>query len=134
MEWTHKWQMKFNVNKCAVLHFGFNNLHYQYFMDGNQLESKEEEKDLGIYINTSMNFSKHCAISVKKANQVIGLIKRNFQNFDSKIIINLYKSLVRPHLDYAVSVWKPYLRKDINLIERTQRRMTKFISEMKGKT
>ena len=134
MEWTRKWQMKFNVNKCAVLHFGFNNPNYQYFMDGKQLQSKEEEKDLGIIVTTSMNFSKHCASSVKKANQVIGLIKRNFHNFDRKIMINLYKSLVRPHLDYAVSVWKPYLRKDINLIEGVQRRMTKLISGMKDKT
>ncbi|KAJ8018258.1 LINE-1 reverse transcriptase-like [Holothuria leucospilota] len=37
MEWTEKWQMKFNVNKCAVLHFGFNNPNNHYFMDGKKL-------------------------------------------------------------------------------------------------
>ena len=108
IEWTTKWQMNFNVNKCSILHFGYNNPRHQYLMGGKQLESKEEEKDLGIYVSTTMKFSKHCAVSVKKANRVIGLIKRNFHNFDRKIMINLYKSLVRLHIDYGIQVWKPY--------------------------
>ena len=134
MRWTKMWQMKFNVDKCSVLHFGYNNPRYKYVMDGRYLQSKEEEKDLGVYVNTTMKFSKQCVESVKKANRVIGIIRRNFTNFDKNVLLNLYKSLVRPHLDYAVQVWKPYLKKDINLMESVQRRMTRLIPGMKEKT
>ena len=134
MVWTQKWQMKFNVEKCSVLHFGYNNPMYTYNMDGRNLQSKTEEKDLGVYINTSMKFNKQCAESVKKANRVIGIIKRNFMNFDRSVIIKLYKSLVRPHLDYAIPVWRPYLKKDITLLENVQRRMTKLIPNLRHKT
>ena len=126
--------MNFNVTKCSVLHFGYNNPKYEYVMDGRNLNCKEEEKDLGVYVNTSMKFSKQCAESVKKANKVIGMIKRNFVNFEREVMLNLYKSLIRPHLDYAIQVWKPYLRKDIILMENVQRRMTKLITGMKHKT
>ena len=132
--WTSKWQMKFNVSKCSVLHFGHNNPRHKYTMDGSYLQSKEEEKDLGVTVSTTMKFSKQCAESVKKANRVIGIIRRNFSNFDRNVILKLYKSLVRPHLDYAVPVWKPYLRKDINLLEGVQRRMTRLIPGMRDKT
>lgn len=116
--------MKFNVDKCSVLHFGYNNPRYGYVMESRCLQSKEEEKDLGVYVNTTMKFSKQCAELVKKANRVIGIIRRNFINFDKKVLLQLYKSLVRPHLDYAVPIWKPHLKKDISLMESVQRRMT----------
>ena len=93
-----------------------------------------QEKDLGVYINTSMKFNKQCAESVKKANRVIGIIKRNFMNFDRSVILKLYKSLVRPHLDYAIPVWRPYLKKDITLLENVQRRMTKLVPKLRNKT
>lgn len=134
IEWTQKWHMKFNVDKCSVLHFGYNNPRYGYAMESRCLQSKEEEKDLGVYVNTTMKFSKQCAESVKKANRVIGIIRRNFINFDKKVLLQLYKSLVRPHLDYAVPIWKPHLKKDISLMESVQRRMTRLIPGMRGKT
>ena len=97
------------------------------------MKSTDEEKDLGVYVNCSMKFSRQCAEATKKANEV-GIIKRNFTNFDRKVILNLYKSLVRPHLDYCLPVWKPYLKKDIGLLEGVQRRMTKLISGMRDKS
>ena len=60
------------------------------------------------------------------------MISRNFQNKSKEIIIPLYKSLVRPHLEYCVQAWRPHLSKDINLIERVQHRATKMIPELKG--
>ncbi|XP_071854518.1 uncharacterized protein [Apostichopus japonicus] len=134
MIWTKKWQMKFNVDKCSVMHFGHANPKFKYKMGDQELQETEEEKDLGVYVNSSMKFSRQCAESVKKANRMIGIIKRNFTNFDRKVVLNLYKALVRPHLDYYVPVWKPYLRKDIQLLEGVQRRMTKIIHGMRNKT
>ncbi len=132
--WARKWQMKFNVGKCSVMHFGYNNPKHRYRMDGKELKESNEGKDLGVHVNTSMKFNRQCAESAKKANEVMGMVKRNFINFDREIVINLYKSLIRPHLDYCVQVWKPYLKKEIALLEGVQRRMTRLIPGMKHKS
>ena len=126
--------MSFNTGKTFVMHFGYGNPKYTYYMNGGEIGIKEEEKDLGIYVNASMKFGKQCAEAAKKANKVVGIIKRNFTNFDKEIMINLYKALVRPHLDYCIPVWKPYLKKDIKLLEDVQRRMTKLVPNLKHKS
>ena len=62
-----------------------------------------------------------------KANSIVGLIRRSFSYLNPKLFQILYKSFVRPHLEYAGSVWSPKLRKLINLIERVQRRATRLV-------
>ena len=92
----------------------------------------EEEKDLGVYFSTNLNFDKHINESVRKANMTLGLIKRNFSYIDKDVFNKLYKSLVRPHLEYAQEVWQPYLKRQSKLIEGVQRRATKLIPELKN--
>ena len=53
---------------------------------------------------------------------------------DREIILQLYKSLVRPHLEYCVQAWRPHMQKDIDLIDSVQRRATKRIPNLKNKT
>ena len=46
---------------------------------------------------------------------------------DKNTFINLYKSLVRPHLEYVNSVWPSYKKGDVEAIEKVQRRATKLV-------
>ena len=62
------------------------------------------------------------------------MIKRSFLCKDREIVLQLYKSLVRPHLEYCVQTWRPHLQKDIDLIEGVQRRATKMIPNLKNKS
>ena len=60
------------------------------------------------------------------------MIKRNITCKNKSIIIKLYKSLVRPKLEYCVQCWSPFLKKDIDKLEKVQKRATKMIEECKG--
>ena len=55
------------------------------------------------------------------------MIRRNITYKDKSLIVPLYKAIVRPHLEYCIRAWSPYLRKDIDMLEQIQRRATKLI-------
>jgi len=96
-------------------------------METTQLQEVCEEKDLGIIVSDDLKWDKQCTAAVKQANRILGMIKRNFADRSKETILALYKSLVRPYLEYCIPVWNPYLVKDVKLIEGVQRRATKMI-------
>ena len=127
VSWSKEWQMLFNIDKCKVMHLGYNNPKVNYVMESTQLQEVSEEKDLGIIVSDDLKWEKQCIAAVKQANKILGMIKRNFVDRSKETILALYKSLVRPHLEYCISVWNPYLAKDVKLIEGVQRRATKMV-------
>lgn len=131
--WTQKWQMECNADKSKVMHLGKKNKQAKYELQGKEMQVVVTEKDLGVMCKNDFKVDDQCAEASKKANRILGMIKRTITSRNKKIIIQLYKSLVRPHLDYCGVVWRPYLQKDIKKIEKIQRRTTKLIKECKGK-
>ena len=99
-------------------------------MGAQKIAHSTEEKDLGVVINQSLSPSHHIATCVSRANRIVGLIKRTYENKSKRNIIALHKSLVRPHLEYCVQAWRPHNQKDIDNLEGVQRRMTKMINGM----
>jgi len=99
--------MLFNLEKCKVMHLDFNNPQVDYNMDGVHLQAVPEEKDLEVIANKDVKWEKQCSAVVLKANRILGMIKmikRNFVNRTPAVILALYKSLVRPHLEYCFPV------------------------------
>jgi len=82
---------------------------------------------LGVTMSNDLKWEKQCSEVVKKANKILGMIKRNFVDRSKDIILSLYKSLIKPHLEYCCQVWCPHYKKDIKLIEGVQRRVTKLV-------
>ena len=78
-----------------------------------------------------MTVSEQCGLAAAKGNQILGLIKTNITYMDKTLIIPLYKAIVRPHLEYCIQAWRPYHKKDIDNLERVQRRATKLIPQLK---
>ncbi len=76
-------------------------------------------------IDDNPEFEQHISEKVKKANQMFGLLQRTFEHLDETTFLPLYKSLVRTHLDFASSVWRPTKMKHIEMLESVQRRATK---------
>jgi Reverse transcriptase (RNA-dependent DNA polymerase) len=132
-DWAQKWQLRFNVEKCKVMHLGIRNLGATYEMtradNGKRialLETKEE-KDLGVWVDNTGKPSNHVVHAANKANQLLGLIRRGFAYMDGALMKQLYTAIVRPHLEYANVVWHPYLKRDIELLERVQHRATRLV-------
>jgi len=130
-DWSKNWQMSFNIDKCKVMHLGRTNKVYDYYLDGQPLSEVKEEKDLGIVISKDLKVSRQCSTAYSKANRVLGIINRTFVNKHSDIMLKLYKSTVRPHLEYCTAAWSPHYKKDKELLEKIQRRFTRMIPEIK---
>jgi transcriptional regulator of acetoin/glycerol metabolism len=119
--------MEVNKEKCHVMHFGNSNNEWTYTLEGEALSVVEEEKDLGIIIHKSGKPHAQCLRAAKKSNQVLGQLCRNVISKDKRTFTTLYKTYVRPHLEYAVQAWNPWNASDIDLLERVQRRATRQI-------
>ena len=90
-----------------------------------------EEKDLGVIVSSDLKVSRQCSEAVRKASYVLRLIKRHFSKLDKTTFLILCKCYVRPHLEYCIQAWSPFLRKDILCIEQVQRRATKLVEGFK---
>ena len=89
----------------------------KYKLNNLEISNSEYEKDLGVIISRDLKPRKQCIEVKNRANRVLGFISRSVSNRSADVILKLYLSLVRPHLDYAVQFWSPYYRMDINSLE-----------------
>ena len=102
-----------------------------YKLGDTVLGATVKEKYLGITISDDMKVSEQCGIAASQSNQILGLIKRNITYKEKKLIIPLYKEIVMPPVEFWVRAWRPYRKKDIDMLERIQRRATKIILELR---
>ena len=125
--WSNDWQLKFNTDKCEGMRISKKNDYSspQYHLCGNQLKAVSEVKDLGIYITSNLSWSMQATKCANKANSALGFIKRTVGPKNPQLFSKLYKSLVRPILEYCSPVWCPHLKKDLNTLEKVQRRVSK---------
>ena len=86
MNWSDTWLLKFNKSKCKHIHLG-PETGTSYSMLDDNIELSNEEKDLGITIDSKLNFQQHINIQVKKSNQELGIINRTFNYMDKEMFL-----------------------------------------------
>ena len=124
--------MNFNPDRCEVMHITHRKDKTKpIYSLGGQFRSVDNTNDLGVTISSDLSWGKHVFAMVNKANMVLGIIKRSIGTNNRDMFSQLFKSLVRPILEYAAPVWSPYLIKDIVALEKVQRRASRLAIRQK---
>ena len=104
-----------------------------YYLKFHTLDVVNEEVDLGVTVDNQLKFSQHTDTKIAKSNKLLGMIRHTFKFLDAETLLLLYKSLIRPHVEYATPVWSPHLKGDRDKIEKLQRRTTKLVPNLRDK-
>lgn len=131
-QWSKTWQLTFNKSKCNILtvQTKAKHHHHSYTFDLTPLAHIAEEKDLGITIDSALRFKTLIENISSKANKIMGMIRCNFTTFSPTLLSILFKSLVRPILEYGTALWSPHLGCLQSELEKVQHRATKLIPEI----
>uniref|UniRef100_A0A8C5R698 Reverse transcriptase domain-containing protein n=1 Tax=Leptobrachium leishanense TaxID=445787 RepID=A0A8C5R698_9ANUR len=154
-KWSELWQLSFNVDKCKIMHLGRKNPRAEYRIFDTVLTSTSEGWDLGDIIAEDLRVSSQCNRAagnagrmlgnagrmlgnagrmLGNASRMLGCVGRGISSRKREVLMPLYRALVRPHLEYCVQYWRPYLQKDIDILERVQIRATKMVYGLKEKS
>ncbi|XP_068229720.1 uncharacterized protein [Palaemon carinicauda] len=122
--------MPFNCGKCKLMHIGQSNPQSAYLLLGNEILSVDQEGVFSIIISKDLEFTKENIKAEKKAQKLIGYIKRQFKYRNKDTVLQLDISLRRPHLEYGVQFRAPSIQKDIDRLEAFQARATKLVPKL----
>ena len=115
--WEWDWLMKFNPEKCDVLHITNKRKKIQssYYIHGQQLITADTAKYLGVHLKNNLNWTDHIKTVTKNASGVSAFLQRNIRPYPrkTKALCYMYLTLVCPILEYACTVWDPHTKDNI---------------------
>ena len=129
LSWLADYQLNIAPHKCFSLDLASPNLAHTpstFYIDNSAIESRPLIKDLGIYVSNNLKWSSHINYVCRNASFSSYQIMKCFKTKSLFTLIKLYKTYVRPKLEFNSSVWSPWLSKDINQVESIQKKFTKF--------
>ena len=101
------WIMEFNIGKCKSLHYGYGSARREYTIDEEFLQSTDEEKDLWVLMSSSLKPSLQCAAAASKAMSALYRSRRTFKYINEESFKILYKTYIRPNLEFCIPAWCP---------------------------
>ena len=131
-EWSKRWQMSFNVAKCAFLQVGKQNVnHAGYEFCGGKIKQVKSHEYLGVHLQSNLKWDTHINNITTKAIQKLALLKRTLRHSNTPTRKIAYYTIVRPTLEYACQIWDPHQKDKIHQLEKVQNRALKFIFNIK---
>ena len=129
-EWGSRWGMRFNVSKCNIMRLAWSRqpMTKFYTLGGEIIEEVNQAKYLGVTLTSELNWSTHIDITTNKANSTLGFLRRNLRYSPKSLKELSCMSLVHSKLEYCASIWDPHFTKDIDKLERVNRRAARFVS------
>ncbi len=106
--------------KCQAFHLGHGNPSFQYSISGQGILSVESVCDLGVLFDEELKFSQHCTVVARKASSIANMLLRVFSSRDSKLLMHVFNTYVRPILEYTCEIANPYLACDVEVLECVQ--------------
>ena len=127
-EWEKEWSMQFHPDKCQLLTITNKRepSTFTYTIHNTKIQPTTDAKYLGITLNNKLSWNTHIDTVCQKGNNTLNFMFRNFRTAGPKIKEQLYKTYVRPALEYSSSVWDPHTQDNINKLEKVQRRAARF--------
>ncbi len=128
-DWAREWQMEFNAKKCYVLHITNKRRvhHHNYTLNGESLEKVHNHAYLGVILDDKLNWNAHVDHICSKATRTLNYIQRNLHSCPAQVREQAYFTYVRPQVEYASSIWNPGTVRNINAVEKVNRRAARFV-------
>ena len=134
-EWSIKWDLPLNAVKSHLLTRMPSDFQLFIRQSGNidtAIPSKDQTSDLGVRFSNNFTPTHPSEAAAAKARQALFRLKSAIVNKSPEVFVPLYSAFVRPHLEYCVQAWAPYLRKDVNILEKVQKLATRMVWGTKG--
>ena len=122
-EWVKNNKMGLNVAKSKVLSFSRKKVKIipNYWISGQILEVVEKYKYLGVVFHRSLGWEEQIQRLAGRGIKTLNFKMRQLRGTDNSIKEKAYKTLVRPIVEYAASVWDPFRIGNVKAMERVQR-------------
>ena len=118
--WEKKLGMAFHPDKCRAIRISRTRktCAMSYSLKGHVLQNDDSTKYLGVELQSSFSWNRNIDQPVKKANSMLGFLRRNLRISNEHTKTSAYRSMVRPLLEYCSTVWSPYTQEDIEMVQR----------------
>lgn len=133
--WCESNQMLINPVKSKHITFYRlkNPMIAHFYLDGVRIERCGSVGDLGVVLDSALDFSLHIEGICSKASRMLGFVLRTSRfGLSALTLAILYKALVRPNLEYASSIWSPYQLGQSDRLQSIQRRFVKALGLREG--
>ena len=129
-EWTKTWQLSLNIKKCKVMEITNRKItvDFEYCLNGTNLDWVDSFRYLGLLIDTKLRWNNHCCNIAAKATRILNLLKRSMSGCSQQAKATAFQALVRPHVEYCAPVWNPHTAKNIETIEKVQKRAARWLT------
>ena len=129
LDWGRKWLVDFNAGKTQLVSFDWskNTGAIDVKMDGSVLEGKTSFKMLGLNFSSKLDWGSYIVSIAKTASKKIGIFIRSMKFLSPEVVLYLYKSTIRPCMEYCCHVWAGALSCYLELLDKLQKRICRTV-------